>query len=242
MVEQEGYGVREDFAQHSACQMPQIARPHPLYAVALHKLREDGIYAVAKPAQQSAFLRSRISLLGGVRSHKLYAHRAQELFLCLGRVIVAIPDHDAAGTFDDLGQHRELMSVGRSHREVRDETGPRHSHMHPEAVEGLPKKCVLAESGLSTKTATAVGASEEARWQGQRVADGEGGVMRGEAEKLLPEAFLELPEVSTLSGEVGAVDLAEGRGPFAVVKAEVAVKSTVGVYAEELTYDLYGEW
>jgi len=66
--------------------------------------------------------------------------------------------------------------------------------------------------------------------------------MRGEAEKLLPEAFLELPEVSTLSGEVGAVDLAEGRGPFAVVKAEVAVKSTVGVYAEELTYDLYGEW
>ncbi len=62
MVEQEGDGVAQDLPEQPACQVPQIACPHPLYAIAPHELREDGIYAVAKPAQQSAFLRRRFSL------------------------------------------------------------------------------------------------------------------------------------------------------------------------------------
>ena len=35
MVEQEGHGVREDLARQPACQMPEVARPHLLYAIAL---------------------------------------------------------------------------------------------------------------------------------------------------------------------------------------------------------------
>ena len=115
MVEQEGHSVAQDLPEQPARQMPQIARPHPLYRVPLHELREDGVYPVAKTAQQRAPFGSGISLLGGVWSQKLYAHRAQEFFLCLGRVVVAITDHGAACTFDDLGQHRELVGVGRSH-------------------------------------------------------------------------------------------------------------------------------
>jgi hypothetical protein len=56
-VEQEGYDVREDFAQQSACQMPQIARPHPLHGVAASgELRKNGVYAVTKPALRKALL------------------------------------------------------------------------------------------------------------------------------------------------------------------------------------------
>jgi hypothetical protein len=74
VVEQEGYGVREDLAKQSAHQVPQITRPHPLYGVASHKLRKNGVYPVAKTTQQHAPFGSGISLLGGVWGHKLYAH------------------------------------------------------------------------------------------------------------------------------------------------------------------------
>jgi hypothetical protein len=56
MVEQEGHGVREDFAQQSAYQMPEVARPHLLYGIALCELAEDGVYPVAKPALRNALL------------------------------------------------------------------------------------------------------------------------------------------------------------------------------------------
>jgi len=87
MVEQEGNSVREDFAQQPAGKMPQIARPHSLYAVALCELREDGVYPVAKTAEQSAPFGSRISLLRGVGGQKLYA-RCRQLFSRFGRMVV----------------------------------------------------------------------------------------------------------------------------------------------------------
>jgi len=55
MVEQEGHSVREDFAQQSACQMPEVACPNLLYGIALCELRKDGVYTVAKAAQEGAF-------------------------------------------------------------------------------------------------------------------------------------------------------------------------------------------
>jgi hypothetical protein len=44
-----------------------------------------------------------------------------------------------------------------------------------------------------------------------------------------------------LTGEGGAVHLAKGWEPLGVVSAEEEVDSLVGVYAEKLSYDLYGE-
>jgi hypothetical protein len=92
--------------------------------------------------------------------------------------------------------------------------------MHPEAVEGLPEKRVLAESSFPFEAPAAVGASEQARWQWHRVHEGEGRVVGSEGEEILPEALLELPEVGGLTGEGGAVDLAEGRKPLGVVASE----------------------
>jgi hypothetical protein len=44
-----------------------------------------------------------------------------------------------------------------------------------------------------------------------------------------------------LTGEGGAMHFAEGREPFAVVAAEIAVDSLVGVESEELSDDLNSE-
>src|SRR5215213_3953143 len=52
----------------------QVARPHLLYAIALCELAENGIYPVAKPTEQSALFRRRVSLLGGIRGQKLNTH------------------------------------------------------------------------------------------------------------------------------------------------------------------------
>jgi hypothetical protein len=186
VVEQKRYGVREDFAQQSACQMPQIARPHPLYAVALCELAEDGVYPVAKPTEEGTPFGIGIELLGGIWGQKLYAHRRQ-LFSGLGRMVVAVSEEEARSGLGEFGEHRELVGVGRGHREAADETGPADPYVHSETVEGLSEEGVLAEGGLPAESTAAVGASEEARWQGQRVADGEGGVVGSEAEKLLPE-------------------------------------------------------
>jgi hypothetical protein len=89
MVEQEGYGVREDFAQHSACQMPEGTRPHLLHAVALGELRKNGVYPVAKPTEEGTLFRGRVSLLGGIRGQKLHTN-VRQLLPGFWRMVVAI--------------------------------------------------------------------------------------------------------------------------------------------------------
>jgi hypothetical protein len=59
--------------------------------------------------------------------------------------------------------------------------------------------------------------------------------------ELLPELFLELPEVGCPPSEGGAVYLAEGGEPLAVVTAEKEVDALVGVEPQELPDDLDGE-
>ena len=65
--------------------------------------------------------------------------------------------------------------------------------------------------------------------------------MGSKREELLPEVFFDLPEVGRLPSEGSAMDLAKSWEPFAVVAAEEEIDSFVGVYAEKLSDDLYGE-
>jgi len=113
--------------------------------------------------------------------------------------------------------------------------------VHTEAVEGLLEENVLAKSGFSFEARAAVGAGEQARRQGHRVTKCEGGIVRGQREKLLPEKLLDLPEVGGLTGEGGAVYLVEGREPLGVVPSEEEVDGLVGVDAEELPDHFDGE-
>lgn len=220
--------MREDFTEQPTHQMPQISGPHPLYGVALGKLREDSIYPVTKAAQKRAPFGVGISLLGGVRSQEIDTHPGQFL-PCFGRMVVAVSENDSASSLDKLRHDGKLVSVGRSHRDAGDEPRPADSHVQPETIEGLPDEGVLAESGLPTEARAAVGTSEQASWQGHRVADGEGGIMGSKGEKLLPEALLELPEVGRLAGKGRPMHLAEDGEPFSIVTTEEEVDRLVGV-------------
>src|SRR3712207_6647683 len=68
------------------------------------------------------------------------------------------------------------------------------SYVHPKAVEGLLEEGVFAEGGLPFEARAAMGSGEQAYWQGHRVADGEGRVVRNAGEELWPEELLDLPQ------------------------------------------------
>jgi hypothetical protein len=97
------------------------------------------------------------------------------------------------------------VGVGRSHRDAADHPRPANPYVHPKAVEGLLEEGVLAEGGLPFEARAAIGSGEQAYWQGQRVADGEGRVVRHAGEELSPEELLDLPQVGGLPGEGGAM-------------------------------------
>src|SRR5215216_2521653 len=160
MVEQEGHGMREDFAQQSACQMPQVLRPHLLYGIALCELAENGVYPVAKPTEEGALFRGRVSLLGGIRGQKLHTN-ARQLLLGLWRMVVAVSDDQARSSLGKFWEHGKLVGIGRSYRDAGDRPRPANPYVHPKAVEGLLEEGVLAESSLPFEAPAAVGSGEQ---------------------------------------------------------------------------------
>ena len=241
MVEQEGHGMREDFAQQPTGKVPEVAGPHPLYTVALGELRKDGVYSVTEAAQKSASFRIGISLLGGVRSQKLYANDLQ-LLLGLWRMVVAVPNDQPRSSLDDLRHDGKLVGIGRCHRDASDHSRPRDPRMHPETVEGLLEERILAESGFSTEALTPVGTSEQTRRKRHRIHEREGGVVRNESKEFLPEALFDLPEVCRLRSKGSSMYLTESRKPLCVVPLEEEIYGLVGVESQELSYDLDGQY
>ena len=228
VVEQERYGVREDFPQQSTSKVPEVACPHPLYRITLGELRKNGVYAVAKPTEEGAPFGMWISFLGGVRSQKFHAH-ARQLLPPLRRMVVAIPDEQARGALGEFGEHGKLMSIGRSYGQASDDARPGYPHVYSKAVEGLLQESILAEGRLPAKAPAAVGTSEQAHRKRHRIHECEGRVVRSESEEFLPEVFLEHPEVGRLPSEGGAMHFTEGWEPFDIVAAEEEVDVLVGV-------------
>jgi len=113
--------------------------------------------------------------------------------------------------------------------------------VYSEAVEGLLEESVFAEGGLPAEATAAVGAGEQARWQGERVCQGEGGVVGSVGQELLPEALLDLPEVGCLARESGAVYPPQVREEVSVVAPEVGKKLRIFVEPQELADNLDGD-
>jgi hypothetical protein len=84
VIEQEGYGMREDFAQQPTAKVPHIARPHLLHGVASCELAENGVYPVAKPTEEGTPSGIRVEFLGGVGSQKLYTPMLARCSVVLG--------------------------------------------------------------------------------------------------------------------------------------------------------------
>ena len=240
VIEQEGHGVREDFAQQSTSKVPEVACPHPLYRITFGELAENGVYPVAKPTEEGALFRGRISFLGGIWGQKFHTHTHQ-LLPGLWRMVVAVSDDQARSSLGVSWEHGKLVGIGRGHRDAADHPRPANPHVHPKAVEGLLEEGVLAESGLPAEALAAMGSGEQASRQGHRVADGEDRVVRNAGEELSPEELLGLPQVRCLPGESGAMHVQEVREEVGVVPAEVREELRVFVEPQELADDLHSE-
>jgi hypothetical protein len=156
-------------------------------------------------------------------------------------MVVAIPDDETGTTLGEFGDDRELMGIGRGHRQTANDPRPADPHVHPEAIEGLFEERVFAEGGLSLEAFAAVGSGEQTSWQGEGVSQGEGGLVRGIDQELLPDEFLGLPEVCRLAREGGAMHSREVREEVGVVTPEVGEELCIFVESQKLTDDLDGE-
>ena len=130
VVEQEGYGVAEDLTKQPAGHVPQVPGPHLLYGVAACELTEDGVDPVAKAAQESTPLGVKIALLAPVRYEELDASAPRQLFLRLGRPVVALADGQSARELDELWYDGELVGIGRGYRKAGDDAGPADPNVH----------------------------------------------------------------------------------------------------------------
>ena len=159
VVEQDSNGVREDRSQQPTSQVPQISRPYSLHGVTSGELPKGDVYSVMKPAEEGTPFGIRFTLLGEVRSQKLYAHLRQYL-PAIGRVAVAVPADDPRGTLGEFGHYRELVGVGRRYGEASDGARPAGPRTHPEAVEVLLEERVFAKGSLAGEATTTIGTSE----------------------------------------------------------------------------------
>jgi hypothetical protein len=156
-------------------------------------------------------------------------------------MVVAVCDDQTRSSLGQFWEHRKLVGVGRGYRDAGDHPRPANPYVHPKAVEGLLEEGVFAEGGLPFEARAAMGSGEQAYWQGHRVADGEGRVVRNAAEELSPEELLDLPQVRCLPGEGGAMHPQEVREEVDVVAPEVRKEFCVFVESQKLTDDLDSE-
>jgi hypothetical protein len=113
--------------------------------------------------------------------------------------------------------------------------------MDSEAVEGLPYQSVLAKSRLPLEPAAPVRSGGLTDRQGKAVHQGESGVVLHQVQESLPDQFLDLPEVSRLPGEGGAVPPRQGWEEVSVMATEILVKGLGLSQAQILTHHLHGE-
>src|SRR5918995_2364848 len=220
--------------------MPAITCPNPLGPVALGYLGDHRFDPAALLHQPSrpAFP---FPFLGFVRSEQTQPLLLEPLGK-LGTPVVPVAQDPALSRLLEqfLGQ-AQVMDVGGCKVHLDDHPGPAHPQMGTQPVESLFVHLVVAEGALFGQDAAAVGPGEVASGHREGVDQGHFGVEAHPAEQVLPEHLLYGPEVGRLAAEGGAVDSLEGRKPFAVVSAEEEVDTLVGVYAEELSDDFYGE-
>jgi hypothetical protein len=113
--------------------------------------------------------------------------------------------------------------------------------VYSEAVEGLFEESVLAEGGFSSEATAAVSSSEQTRWEGKRVHKGEGGMMRAQAQKFLPEVLLGLPQIGRLPGEGGAMHPQEIGEQMSVVAPKVGKEFCIFIESQKLANDFDGD-
>src|SRR5215218_5387206 len=241
LAEIDGHGVAQHFAQPARGEVPAITCPNPLGPVALGYLGDHCLDPAAL-SHQPAWPALSFPFLGLVRGQQ-----AQPL-LCepfgeLGAPVVPVAQDPALllRLLEQFLGQAQVMDVGGCQFHLDDHPGPAHPEVGTQPVEGLLAHLVVAEGALFSQDAAAVSPREMASRHREAVDQGHLGVEAHPAEQVLPEHLLYDPEIGRLAAEGGAVNSLEGRKPFAVVSAEVAVDTFVGVDAEELPYYFYGE-
>ncbi len=110
-VEKDGDGMHEHHPQQAIAQMPQVASPAPFGSATIDELAEDGVNAIAHPAQHRTPTMGRGMLSRAERRDQDNAQLLQAR-LEVGQSIVAVTQQQAAGGFAQIENHIAVMHIG----------------------------------------------------------------------------------------------------------------------------------
>ena len=238
-IEFEAKGVTQHHAQQAIDQVPYIARPDLAAAKPSTKLAENGFDAIAEMGQQAAACGMGITLLVLVGRQQLEGRLAMaQVFLELGRTIVAVAQGEAGLAVQQLGRYGHIRLVRRSYGEACDQAGPGHVQVQAQTPKGLPRHMVIAVSGtqllavLVAEAVTKGGTRKAAHGQRQGINETKVAPLGHDLEPVLPEALFEVAQIGGLAREGGAVQFGQSRKEVRIVAAEISVDGAVALQAQ----------
>jgi hypothetical protein len=232
--------MRQHLSHYPTCQVPHISGPHSLHLEAFYYLAEDCLYSVTIAAQPTAPLRIWVVASLLVRGKQLNPFLAQ-LLLEFGLPVGAITYAVAFCVCNKFFNHSQITQIGGGHNYSRYYPRPAHPHVEAKAIEGLLDRMILAKVSFTSIALASLSASELANRHRETIHDSKALITIGLLEKLLPEGFFQLPEVSCLPGEGRAVDECQSRKEMREVAAEIVKDKFVLAQAQILTNYLNSE-
>ena len=132
---------------------------------------------------------------------------------------------------------RDFMNISSNQTMVHNNPRPAYSQVSTQSEESLPGDFIIAIGRDVSQATAAIGPVKTADWQGKAVHDRNVGVESDASEDILPEQFLDLPEIGSLSHEGGAMDLLQCRKPIPIVIAEEPENLLILIKTQKLPND-----
>src|SRR4030095_13310873 len=142
------------------------------------------------------------SAKGGQQDHALRS----DLLLDTRMPIVAIPQSQTTGPFSQQGSDFAVFLVGRSQKQVTNDSRPTDASMQTKAVKGLSDAMIFAIGCQPTKAATPGGTGKVANRDGHAVQDGDRRIVEQPfIPDQAPQSLFERPQIGGLTHEGGAM-------------------------------------
>jgi hypothetical protein len=232
--------MRQHFSHNPTRQVPHISGPYSLHQKAFCYLAEYCLYSIAQSAQPSTDFSIRVSARH-LERHKHLNPLLTQLTSQLRLPIVAIPKAIAFRLSRKLLKRSYITQAGRSYYDSRDYSGPTYPHVKTESIEGLLYGVIFAISSFASEALASGGPSESADMHREAIYNRKTRVTVGLLYKSLPKGFFQLPQISRLPDESGAMDKSQSRKEMREVTAEVIKDSFVLAQSEILSDYFYSE-
>lgn len=231
--------MHEGYAQQAIAQMPQIICPEPFGSTAIVELSEDGIDAIANPAQYRTPTMRRMRTGFAKRSQDQLAHIVQG-HLQTGEPVAAVVSQQPTCSGHQVPDDFALVVVSRSQVHIHNDSWPAHPQVQPKAVERLATGTIFTKAGRVVKTIAAIGASILVHRDRHTIHDGDDRIIEQQSltDQTAHTPFYR-PQVGHLAYKLTAVQMSRHRQKVCVMVAKVVEHFLILTQTQVGSYDFH---